>query len=79
MAPNLVVPSPLKSKTTYQPDALCVLITADALLTCLPKTSAGANINLLTPPRSQLITVADSLPLLPPWRFSGLVQSRAAN
>ena len=78
IAPNFVVPSPSKSKVTYQPDAPCGSNNADALVICRPRTSAGAKIYLLAPDLSQLTTVAASLPLAPPWRFCGRVQSNAA-
>ena len=78
MAPNLVVPSPLKSKVTYHPDAPCGSKSADAFVTCRPKTSAGARMYLFAPTRSQLTIVSASFPLAPPWRFAGNVQSSAA-
>ena len=78
MAPNFEAPSPSNSSVTYQPDAPCGSKSADALVTWRPKTSAGAKIYLLIPARSQLTIVVASLPLLPPWRFSGRVQSKAA-
>ena len=66
MAPNFEAPSLSNSKVTYQPEAPCGSNNADACVTWRPKTSAGAKMYLLKPPRSQLTIVAASFPLLPP-------------
>ena len=78
IAPNFPLPSPSKSKVTYQPDAPCGSSSALALVTCRPRTSAGAKMYLRFPLRSQLTTATASLLLDPPCLFCGRVQSSAA-